>query len=282
MEADASRKEIEKEIEEMHLRVLALEKLATLGELVRGIAHEIKNPISFISNFAELSLSLTTEMTETISESPLEDEQRVKANDTLDLLAHNLEQIVEQGKRVTSIIQHMLAQAKGEEGELALTEINQLIDECAMLTYHGVRAGDSNFNVKFVKDFDTSLGSFYTVEASLARVFLNLFNNAYFTVRQKKERLKESYGPVIGIVTKKIGDMCEVRIRDNGEGISQASRAKIFTPFFTTKDAKKGTGLGLSLSHNVIVKEHHGTLTFESEEGQFTEFVLTFPIRREL
>lgn len=266
-------------IEEMQTRVASLEKLATIGELVGGIAHEIKNPLSFITNFAELSLALVEEIESSLANTVADDVQNTQRKETFATLKENLKQILEQGKRASSIIFRMLAQARGEPDLFTLADINLLLDESAMLAYHGMRANDTTFNVKFEKSYDLTLGSFYIVQEDIGRVFLNIFNNAYYAVKQKSKQLGGTYQPAITITSRKVGDNCEIRIRDNGEGIPKDKQDKIFVPFFTTKKAHQGTGLGLALSKNIIVKGHQGTLRFESEEGNYTEFIMIFPIR---
>ncbi|MGE4569390.1 MAG: sensor histidine kinase, partial [Bacteroidales bacterium] len=255
------------------------EKLASLGQLTAGIAHEIKNPLNFVNNFAELTIELTDELSEEMERltASLPEKERNYYASILSDIASNARKINDHGKRADSIVKGMLLHSRGKAGDLQPTDVNALLAEYVNLGYHGMRAQDSNFNVKIEALYDETLGQIEVVPQDLSRVFLNLINNACYSTHEKKKEQKEGYFPVLTITSRNLGDKAEFRIRDNGKGIPREITDKIFNPFFTTKPAGQGTGLGLSLSYDIVVNTHHGQLTVNSEVGEYAEFIIVLP-----
>ncbi|MCX6283691.1 MAG: cache domain-containing protein [Bacteroidetes bacterium] len=255
------------------------EKMASLGQLTAGIAHEIKNPLNFINNFSELSVELVQEIiaeTDKFSASVGEKE----ADYILSILRDvegNVKKIHDHGKRADSIIRGMLLHSRGKSGERMPTDINALLAEYVNLGYHGMRASDSSFNIKIESDYDPELKQVNVIPQDLSRVFLNMINNACYSTHQKKKEFKDTYFPILKVSTKDLGDKVEIRIWDNGKGMPKAVIEKIFNPFYTTKPAGSGTGLGLSISFDIIVQEHQGKIEVDSKEGEYAEFVITIP-----
>ncbi len=232
--------------------------MASLGQLTAGIAHEIKNPLNFVNNFAELTVDLTKELTEEIDH--LKDKLDQKDVDyfmeIVGDIASNAVKINEHGKRADSIVKGMLLHSRGKAGEVQPTDVNALLAEYVNLGYHGMRAQDSSFNLKIEADYDPSIGMINAVPQDLSRVFLNIINNSCYATNLKKKELKDAYFPILEVRTKSLDKKVEIRIKDNGTGIPQDILDKVFNPFFTTKPAGQGTGLGLSLSFDIIVQEH--------------------------
>ena len=268
-----------KELKEAQAQLVQSEKMASLGQLTAGIAHEIKNPLNFVNNFSELSIDLTKELTEEIDH--FQDKFDPKAMDyfheVLTDLEHNVRKINEHGKRADSIVKGMLLHSRGKPGEMQKTDINNTVQEYLNLAYHGFRAQDSTFNVKLETNYDPTLEPINVVPQNLSRVFLNIINNACYSVHEKKKERGDKYAPVVTISTKNLGDKVAVVIHDNGKGIPQDIIDKIFNPFFTTKPTGKGTGLGLSMSYDIVVQEHKGELKVTSEVGEYAEFWITIP-----
>jgi signal transduction histidine kinase/ligand-binding sensor domain-containing protein len=260
-------------------QLIVQEKMASLGQLTAGIAHEIKNPLNFVNNFAVLTLDLAEELREAITAQSQNLDAESKANvlEILRLMGQNVSKINEHGKRADSIVKGMLLHSRGESGERRPADINAILDEYVMLGYHGMRGLDSTFNVKIEKDYDPLVGRVEVFPQDLSRVFLNLVNNACYATREKKKARGESYSPVLSVRTQNLGDKIEIRIRDNGTGIPKTVVNKIFHPFFTTKPAGQGTGLGLSISYDIIVQGHGGEIKVDTAEGEFTEFVIILP-----
>lgn len=255
------------------------EKMASLGQLTAGIAHEIKNPLNFVTNFSELTVELAVELSEeleNLSGSFAEEDKSLLLEITNDIRA-NAQKINDHGKRADSIVKGMLLHSRGKSGDKQPTDINTLLAEYVNLGYHGMRAQDASFNVKIDADYDPAVGLVNAVPQNLSRVFLNIINNACYATHQKKLKLKEAYFPILTIKTRKEGDKIEIRIRDNGNGIPQEIIDKVFNPFFTTKPPGQGTGLGLSLSYDIVVQEHRGEMRVESKDGEFAEFVIILP-----
>jgi signal transduction histidine kinase len=275
-------KELEEKNEEIiktQEQLIMQEKLASLGALTAGIAHEIKNPLNFVNNFAELSIELMQELQEDLAaqKDRLDEKTFSRIEDTLTDLEHNSKKINEHGKRADSIVRGMLLHSRGKSGERMPIDINTLLDEYVNLAYHGLRAQDSSFNIAIKTDYDPSVGMLDVVPQDLSRVFLNIVNNACYAANEKKQKVDGSFAPALAVSTKNLGDKVEVRIRDNGSGIPKEIIDKVFDPFFTTKPTGKGTGLGLSLSYDIVVKEHGGDLKVETEPGSFTEFIIVLP-----
>ena len=260
-------------------QLVVQEKLASLGALTAGIAHEIKNPLNFVNNFAELSVELTSELREELDkkkESMSEAEYRNIAV-LIDDLTVNAQKINEHGKRADAIVRSMLQHSRGQAGEHQPTDVNATLDEYVNLAYHGMRAQDASFNVTIERQFDSGAGMVDAVPQDISRVFLNILNNACYAANEKARQAGADFAPTLTVRTVNLGDAVEVRIRDNGMGIPPDVKDRIFNPFFTTKPTGQGTGLGLSISHDIIVQEHGGQLEVETEPGEFTEFVVRLP-----
>jgi len=266
-------------LQQIQTQLLESEKMATLGQLTAGIAHEIKNPLNFITNFSELSLELIDELTKELGNyiNTLDDKDSVYLNGILLDLKENLNKISEHGKRADSIIRGMLLHSRGTSAEPMPTNINALLSEYVNLAFHGMRATDNSFNIKIESDYDPSVGSLMAIPQDLSRVFLNLLNNAFYSTNEKKKELNDDYSPILKVVTKNLGTTVEIRLRDNGKGIPKPILEKIFNAFFTTKPAGLGTGLGLSISYDIIVREHKGEIMVDSVEGEFAEFIIRLP-----
>ncbi len=255
-------------------KLVTQSKLAALGALTAGIAHEIKNPLNFVNNFAQLSRTLVDELREELSREP-HDQPAIA--DLLATLEQNAGKIEEHGKRADGIVKSMLQHSRGRSDERQLTDINALLAEDINLAYHGMRAQDNTFNVTIETDFDPAVGKLNIVPQDVSRVFLNIITNGCYEVHRKQREQNGAFSPRLAFKTRHLGDWIEVRIRDNGDGIPAAIRDKLFNPFFTTKPPGKGTGLGLSISYDVIVHQHGGQLLFESAEGHFAEFIIRLP-----
>jgi signal transduction histidine kinase/ligand-binding sensor domain-containing protein len=276
---NAQLEEKNREIIKTQEQLIMQEKLASLGALTAGIAHEIKNPLNFVNNFAELSVDLMKELREDIAgqEERMDPKTLTDIQDILTDLEHNAAKINEHGKRADSIVRGMLMHSRGKTGERMPVDINVLLDEYVNLAYHGLRALDSNFNIAIETDYDKSIGQIEAVPQDLSRVFLNIVNNACYAANEKKRDAGAGFSPKLSVRTKNLGDKVEIGIRDNGKGIPQEIRDKIFEPFFTTKPTGKGTGLGLSLSYDIVVKQHHGEIKVDSKPGEYTEFIILLP-----
>ena len=255
------------------------EKLALLGALTAGIAHEIKNPLNFITNFAELSLDLVTELKEFFSNKkttfPLTEQALL--DDILNDLSANVARINKHGKRADSIVRSMLEHSRGKSGERRYFDVNKLLDEALNLAYHGMRAQDSHFNVIIEKHFDETIESLYAEPQKISRVLINIISNSLYEMAQKKQESPPTYEPLLHVESQNFQDHFEIRIKDNGRGIPVEIQDKLFHPFFTTKPAGSGTGLGLSLSHDIVVKEYQGNINFHTKEGEFTKFTISLP-----
>jgi two-component system, NtrC family, sensor kinase len=286
--------ELTKQKEELELTLLQLrttqtqliqsEKLASLGELTAGIAHEIQNPLNFVNNFAELSVELAKELKEELAR-PEKDWGLI--DDLTNDLMQNQDKINHHGKRASNIVKNMLEHSRTSTGVKELTDINALADEYLRLSYHGLRAKDKNFNATMVTHFQESLPMITVIPQDIGRVLLNLINNAFYAVNQRSHQLlsnaqidesaESKYTPSVFVSTKQIKKTIEIRVKDNGTGMPESVKNKIFQPFFTTKPTGQGTGLGLSLSYDIVTKGHGGTLKVETKEGEFTEFIITLP-----
>jgi two-component system, NtrC family, sensor kinase len=261
------------------IQMIAQEKLASLGTLTAGIAHEIRNPLNFINNFAELSLDLVRELGEEleVNQERLEPEAIAYLEELLQDLQGNATKIHHHGNRAESIVRNMLLHSRGGSGQWSETNLNALLEEAANLAYHGMRANDSSFNVTLRKDYDKTIGKIRIVPQEISRVFLNIISNGCYAVGEKRRKLGDDFSPQIALTTRNLGEKVEIRIRDNGLGMSPEVREKIFNPFFTTKPAGEGTGLGLSLSYDIIVQQHQGQLDVISEPGSYAEFIIMLP-----
>ncbi|MGY2934604.1 two-component system NtrC family sensor kinase [Bradyrhizobium sp. GM6.1] len=260
-------------------RLVQTEKLASLGsQLTAGIAHEIKNPLNFVNNFASLSAELTDELNAALAPVPLADDVRSEVDELTGLLKDNLAKIVQHGRRADSIVKNMLLHSREGGGEHRLSDINALVEESLNLAYHGVRAEKPQFDVTLKRELDPAAGQAEVFPQEITRVLLNLISNGFHAVaKRKSDDGAADYEPVVIAATRDRGDSIEIRIRDNGTGIPHEVKEKMFDPFFTTKPAGEGTGLGLSMSHDIVVKQHGGTIDVATEPGAFTEFTIRLP-----
>jgi signal transduction histidine kinase len=272
---EAAKEQIEKtlvDLKQTQQQLIQSEKMASLGELTAGIAHEIQNPLNFVNNFSEVSNELLDEMKHELATG-----NGQSAIQIVDDVKQNLEKILHHGKRADAIVKGMLQHSRTSSGQKELTDINALADEYLRLAYHGLRAKDKTFNAKFEIELDKSIEKINIVPQEIGRVILNLINNAFYTVSEKKQQLNGAYEPTVVISTRKLEDKVEVKVKDNGNGIPQKVMEKIFQPFFTTKPTGQGTGLGLSLSYDIITKGHGGELRVQTKEGEGSEFVIQLP-----
>jgi signal transduction histidine kinase len=280
-EVQARTKELVASLDELRTaqdRLVQTEKLASLGQLTAGIAHEIKNPLNFVNNFSALSAELTDELNDVLKPVALERKVREEVEELTGLLKDNLEKVVQHGKRADSIVKNMLLHSRAGSGEHRPVDVNALLDESLNLAYHGARAEKAGFEITLQRDFDPDAGAIEMFPQEITRAFLNLISNGFYAVtKRKSEADDETFEPVLSATTRSLGNRVEIRIRDNGTGIPPEVREKIFNPFFTTKPAGEGTGLGLSMSHDIIVKQHGGSINVETERGVFTEFIIILP-----
>jgi signal transduction histidine kinase len=258
-------------------RLVQTEKLASLGQLTAGIAHEIKNPLNFVNNFSALSGELIDELNDVLKPLALDGKIREEIDELTLMLKGNLEKVVQHGKRADSIVKNMLLHSREGSGEHRPVDINAIVEESLNLAYHGARAEKSGFNITLKRDFDPAAGMIDLYPQEITRVFLNLISNGFYAATKRKEAGGEAFEPTLSATTKSLGNRVEIRIRDNGTGILQEVRDKMFNPFFTTKPAGEGTGLGLSMSHDIVVKQHGGRIDVDTEPGSFTEFIITLP-----
>jgi len=258
-------------------RLVQTEKLASLGQLTAGIAHEIKNPLNFVNNFSALSGELIEELNELLGSAALDGKTRVEVDELTQMLKGNLEKVVQHGKRADSIVKNMLLHSREGSGERRPADINAIVEESLNLAYHGARAEKAGFNISLRRDLDPSAGIIDLYPQEITRVFLNLISNGFYAATKRKEAGGDGFEPLLTATTKNLGSKVEIRIRDNGTGIPAEVKEKMFNPFFTTKPAGEGTGLGLSMSHDIIVKQHGGKIDVETEPGAFTEFIITLP-----
>ena len=268
-------KEIEKaykELKSTQAQLIHSEKMASLGELTAGIAHEIKNPLNFVNNFSEVSNELITDMLEEVDKGNTEEVKEIAKD-----LKQNLEKINHHGKRADSIVKGMLLHSRGTAGEKTPTDINDLLEQYVNLAYHGMRAQNKDFNITIERDYDKSLDKINVVPQDISRVFLNIINNACYAAYDKKKTMGDDFSPTIKVSTKNLNDKVEIRIKDNGNGVPDEIKAKLFQPFFTTKPTGEGTGLGLSLSYDIVVKQHGGEIKVDSKKEEGAEFIIIIP-----
>ena len=276
-DVEARTRELAKSLEELRAaqeRLIQTEKLASLGQLTAGIAHEIKNPLNFVNNFAALSIELIDELKDALRSAAQDEEQTAEL---MELLAGNLEKVVQHGKRADSIVKNMLLHSRAGSGERRVADINALVEESLNLAYHGARAEKQGFNITIERSLDPSAGELELLPQEITRVFLNLISNGFYATVKRKERATGPYEPILFAGTRNLGDHVEIRIRDNGTGIPPEVKEKMFDPFFTTKPAGEGTGLGLSLSHDIVVKQHRGSIEVDTSPGEYTEFRIVLP-----
>jgi signal transduction histidine kinase len=267
------------ELKATQASLIHAEKMASLGQLTAGIAHEIKNPLNFVNNFAGLSNELLEELKQVAAPAlaALAAERRSEIDETIEMLTGNLEKIAEHGRRADNIVTSMLAHSRGSSGERRAVDINGLVDEALSLAYHGARAQHADFGVALERQFDPGMAPVEVAPQEITRVFLNLFANGFYAADQRRQQGGSGFQPALKVATRDLGDAVEIRVRDNGAGISPENRDKLFQPFFTTKPTGEGTGLGLSISWDVVVQQHGGDITVDSREGEFTEFTIRLP-----
>jgi signal transduction histidine kinase/HAMP domain-containing protein len=264
--------------------LIQAEKMASLGQLTAGIAHEIKNPLNFVNNFASLSNELLQELKEVAAPAfdALAEDKRAEIDETIAMLTGNLEKITEHGRRADGIVKSMLAHSRGTSGEGQAVDLNALVDEALNLAYHGARAQDQNFNITLERDFAPAMAPIQLVPQDVTRVFLNLIGNGFHAAHKRLKDAKDpGFRPTLTVRTRDLGDAVEVRVRDNGTGIRPEHRDKLFQPFFTTKPTGEGTGLGLSISYDIVTQQHGGTIEVDSEIAGFTEFTVRLPRGRD-
>jgi len=254
-------------------QLIQSEKLASLGELTAGIAHEIQNPLNFVNNFSEVSIELVDEMDEELAKGDTQEAMAIAAD-----IRQNLEKIIHHGKRADGIVKGMLQHSRASSNTKELTDINKLADEYLRLAYHGLRAKDKSFNAEMITCFDENLPMVNVVPQDIGRVLLNLFTNAFYAVHQKQKTVGAEFKPTIKVTTTAKKGLVEIIVRDNGDGIPESIKDKIMQPFFTTKPTGEGTGLGLSMSYDIIVKGHSGNIEVLSKENEYTEFIVSLPV----
>jgi signal transduction histidine kinase len=271
-----------RELQTAQASLVHAQKMAALGQLTAGIAHEIKNPLNFVNNFAGLSVELLDELKQASAKTvgALDANERAEIVETIGMLTNNLEKIAEHGRRADGIVKSMLQHSRGGSGDWQASDLNALVEEALNLAYHGARAQDQSFNIIMERDLDRNLLPIEVVPQDMMRVFLNLIGNGFYAANERRREADDAYRPVLKVTTREVGDAVEIGVRDNGVGISREHREKLFQPFFTTKPTGEGTGLGLSISFDIVSQQHGGTITVESEVGQFTEFTVRLPRRR--
>jgi len=259
-------------------RLVQTQKLASLGQLTAGIAHEIKNPLNFVNNFSGVSVELIDELRDALRDAPLNEKAREEINQLAETLRDNLDKIVQHGKRADAIVKNMLLHSREGSGEHRIVDVNSIVEESLNLAYHGARAERQDFNITLERSFDPAAGKADVFPQDITRVLLNLISNGFYAATKRKgEAAIDGYAPTIVASTKDLGDRVEIAIRDNGTGIPTEVKEKMFNPFFTTKPTGEGTGLGLSISHDIVVKQHSGSIEVETEPGAFTEIKIILP-----
>ena len=254
------------------------EKLASLGQLTAGIAHEIKNPLNFVNNFSAISVELIDELREALAEANLDKKLQAEIGEIADMLQGNLDKVVQHGKRANSIVKNMLLHSRQGSQEHRPVDINAVVEESLNLAYHGARAEKQDFNITLERSFDPTAGEVDVFPQEITRVLLNLISNGFYAATKRKADTNGgNYEPTLAAATKNLGDSVEIRIRDNGTGIPPEVKERMFNPFFTTKPVGEGTGLGLSISHDIIVKQHGGSIEVDTRPGQYTEFTIILP-----
>ena len=271
------------ELKAAQARLVQAEKRASLGQLTAGIAHEIKNPLNFVNNFAELSSELLGDLKDEVVPviAALSRDKREEINETIELLTGNLEKIAEHGRRADGIVKSMLEHSRGASGERREVDLNALVEEALNLAYHGARAQDQNFNITLERDLGPAIVPIELAPREITRVLLNLFGNGFYAAtKRQRDEAEPDFRPALNVTTRDLGKAVEIRVRDNGTGIPPEIRDKLFQPFFTTKPTGEGTGLGLSISWDIVTQQHDGTIAVDSRAGEFTEFTIHLPRRR--
>jgi signal transduction histidine kinase len=258
-------------------RLVQTQKLASLGQLTAGIAHEIKNPLNFVNNFSGLSSELIDELQDTLKGVSLDEKMRSEITELMDTLRGNLDKVVQHGRRADSIVKNMLLHSREGSGDHRIVDINAIVEESLNLAYHGARAEKQGFNITLQRSFDPAAGEADVFPQEITRALLNFISNGFYAASKRSAETNGGYEPILAATTKNLGDRVEIAIRDNGTGIPPDVKEKMFNPFFTTKPAGEGTGLGLSISHDIIVKQHGGSIEVETLPGQFTEIRVILP-----
>jgi len=269
-----------RELKAAQASLLHAQKMAALGQLTAGIAHEIKNPLNFVNNFAGLSIELLDELRAAAAPAinALDKDRRAEIDETVETLTRNLAKITEHGRRADGIVKSMLAHSRGTSGDRQKIDLNALIEESLNLAYHGARAQDQTFNITLERDLGAGIAAIEVVPQDITRVLLNLFGNGFYAANKRRETASNgTFKPTLRVTTRERGDAIEITVRDNGIGIAPENRDKLFQPFFTTKPTGEGTGLGLSISYDIVTQEHGGTITVDSKPGEFTEFTVRLP-----
>ena len=278
---EARTRELTKSLEDLRTaqdRLVQTEKLASLGQLTAGIAHEIKNPLNFVNNFSSVSVELIDELRTALGSAHLDAKLRAEIGEIADTLQGNLDKVVQHGKRADAIVKNMLLHSRQGSGEHRPADINVLVEESLNLAYHGARAEKQGFEITLERSFDPTAGEADLFPQEITRALLNLISNGFYAATKRKaEADGGNYEPTLAAATKNLGNSVEIRIRDNGTGIAPEVKEKLFNPFFTTKPAGEGTGLGLSISHDIIVKQHGGSIEVDTQPGEFTEFRIVLP-----
>jgi two-component system NtrC family sensor kinase len=273
------------ELKAAQARLIQAEKMASLGQMTAGIAHEIKNPLNFVNNFAGLSVELLDELKETAAPilAALDDDKRAEVDEVVGMLTGNLEKIAEHGRRADGIVKSMLEHSRGASGERREVDLNALLEEALNLAYHGARAQDASFNITLERDLDAKIVPIELAPQEITRVLLNLFSNGFYAADKRRREIAEpDFRPTLKVATHDLGVAVEIRVRDNGVGIPPEIKDKLFQPFFTTKPTGEGTGLGLSISWDIVTQQHGGAITLDSRVGEFTEFAIRLPRARQV
>jgi signal transduction histidine kinase len=280
-EVQARTRELAKSLDDLRTtqdRLVQTQKLASLGQLTAGIAHEIKNPLNFVNNFSGLSSELIDELQEALGDVSLIEKRHSEITELMDTLRGNLDKVIQHGKRADAIVKNMLQHSREGSGEHGPVDINALVEECLTLAWHGARAEKQGFAITRKQSFDPSAGEVDIFPQDLTRALLNLISNGFYAATKRNTATNGSdYEPTLTASTRNLGDRVEIRIRDNGTGIPPDVKEKMFNPFFTTKPTGEGTGLGLSISHDIIVKQHAGSIDVDTQPGEFTEIIVTLP-----
>jgi signal transduction histidine kinase len=278
---EARTRELAQSLEELRTtqdRLVQTQKLALLGQLTAGIAHEIKNPLNFVNNFSGISAELIDELQDTLKGMPLDDKARTEINELTGTLKSNFDKVVHHGRRADAIVKNMLQHSREGSGEHRVVDINGLVEESLNLAWHGARAETQGFEIKLRQSFDPSAGAADIFPQDIRRALLNMISNGFYAAtRRRAETNGGDYEPTLTASTKNLGDRVEIRIRDNGTGMPPEVKEKMFNPFFTTKPTGEGTGLGLSISHDIVVKQHGGSIEVETQPGEFTEITVILP-----
>src|SRR5262249_19077649 len=272
---NARTRELAKSLEELRItqdRLVQTQKLALLGQLTAGIAHQIKNPLNFVNNFSGISAEMIDELREALGDVHLTEKKRGEITELMDTLRGNFDKVVHHGRRADAIVKNMLQHSREGSGEHRVIDINALVEESLNLAWHGARAETQGFEIRLKQSFDPSAGGADVFPQDIRRALLNLISNGFYAATKRRaETMGDDYDPALTASTKNLGDHVEIRIRDNGTGIAPDVKEKMFNPFFTTKPAGEGTGLGLSICHDIIVKQHGGSIEVDTQPGEFTE-----------